>query len=248
MAQRIGRDGTLRIDFTRLKNALLIGLLGVLVMSANNVPVAIAQSDAPKAPEVISEPPKEGDAEKSTEENNDDEFSEDLPKKSITSPPNINEYTPPPILRDLALLPFPARRMHELILEAARTGDVEKLRPYIGYGNDTTMLSLGGIEDDPISFLKTLSGDSEGHEVLAILIEILESGFVHLDEGTEQELFVWPYFFAQPIDKLTPKQRVELFRIITYGDFEDMKSFGAYIFYRVGITPKGRWRFFVAGD
>lgn len=228
----------------------MIGVLGVLVMSINNAPMAFAQSDAPKVPEAASEPSKKDGAEKAPVENKETEedFSEDLPKKSITSPPNINQYTPPPILRDLALLPFPTRRMHELILEAARTGDVEKLRPYIGYGNNTTMLSLSGIEDDPISFLKTLSGDSEGHEVLAILIEILESGFVHLDEGTEQELFVWPYFFAQPIDKLTPKQRVELFRIITYGDFEDMASFGAYIFYRVGITPKGRWRFFVAGD
>lgn len=243
----------LRVDFGRLRNAILIGLLGFLMININNAPMAFAQSVAPKVPETSSEPPKEDKAEKTSEEpeengEEEDKLSEDLPKKSITSPPNINQYTPPPILRDLALLPFPARRMHELILEAAQSGDVEKLRPYIGYGNDTTMLSLGGIEDDPVNFLKTLSGDSEGHEVLAILIEILESGFVHLDEGTEQELFVWPYFFAQPIDKLTPKQRVELFRIITYGDFEDMKSFGAYIFYRVGITPKGRWRFFVAGD
>ena len=34
----------------------------------------------------------------------------------------------------------------------------------------------------------------------------------------------------------------------TGGDYEDMKNFGAYIFYRAGITPDGRWRFFVSGD
>jgi hypothetical protein len=27
-----------------------------------------------------------------------------------------------------------------------------------------------------------------------------------------------------------------------------MKQFGTYIFYRVGITPEGRWAFFVAGE
>ena len=27
-----------------------------------------------------------------------------------------------------------------------------------------------------------------------------------------------------------------------------MKTYGTYIFYRVGITPEGRWAFFVAGD
>ena len=32
------------------------------------------------------------------------------------------------------------------------------------------------------------------------------------------------------------------------GDYDDMKSYGAYIFYRVGITPDGHWQFFVAGD
>jgi len=161
---------------------------------------------------------------------------------------SIDDIKPPEILRDPSALPFPARRMRELILDAAKSGDIEKLRPYIGYGDDITMLSLGGIEEDPIAFLKSLSGDQDGHEILAILVEVLETGFVQTDPGTEQEIFLWPYFFAHPLDKLTPEQRVELFRIVTHGDYEDMKSFGAYIFYRVGITPKGRWRFVVAGD
>ena len=51
-----------------------------------------------------------------------------------------------------------------------------------------------------------------------------------------------------PLDKLDAKQRVELFKIVTAGDYDDMKQFGAYIFYRVGITPAGHWAFFVAGD
>ena len=46
----------------------------------------------------------------------------------------------------------------------------------------------------------------------------------------------------------TPRQKVELFKIVTAGDLEDMKQFGTYIFYRVGITPEGRWAFFVAGE
>ena len=46
----------------------------------------------------------------------------------------------------------------------------------------------------------------------------------------------------------TARQKVELFKIVTAGDYEDMKQFGTYIFYRVGITPEGRWAFFVAGE
>ena len=71
---------------------------------------------------------------------------------------------------------------------------------------------------------------------------MLNAGYVHVDAGTPQELYVWPYFFALPLDKLDARQRVELFKIVTAGDYDDMKQFGAYIFYRVGITPTGSGR------
>ena len=154
----------------------------------------------------------------------------------------------PEISYDLEALPFSTRRMHQLILEATKSGDIEKLRALIGTGDSQTMLSLGDFDGDPIEYLKKEGGDSNGHETLAILEEILEAGYVHLDKGTDRELYVWPYFFAYPLDKLTDPQMVELFRIVTYGDFQDMKDFGGYIFYRAGITPTGRWTFFVAGD
>ncbi len=154
----------------------------------------------------------------------------------------------PEIIYDLERLPEPVRRMHGLILEACKTGDIEKLRPLVGTADSGTQLSLTEIEGDPIEFLKGLSGDSEGQEILAIMEEVLSAGYVHMDAGAPQELYVWPYFFALPLDKLDPRQRVELFKIVTAGDYEDMQQFGAYIFYRLGITPEGRWAFFVAGD
>jgi len=166
----------------------------------------------------------------------------------IISSETQSEQEIPEISYDLEALPFPTRRMHQLILEATKSGDIEKLRAYIGTGDSQTMLSLGGFDGDPIEFLKSETGDTNGHEILAILEEILEAGYVHVDKGTDQELYVWPYFFAYPLDKLTDPQMVELFRIVTYGDFQDMKDFGGYIFYRAGITPTGRWTFFVAGD
>lgn len=154
----------------------------------------------------------------------------------------------PEIVYDLSKLPEPVGRMRQLIVDAARKGDIEALRPLIGGGDSVTQLSLGGLEGDPIEFLRELSGDKEGHEILAILEEVLSAGYVLIDAGTPNELYVWPYFFAIPLDKLDARQRVELFKIVTAGDYEDMKTYGAYIFYRVGITPEGRWSFFVAGD
>ncbi|MDG4885242.1 hypothetical protein [Mesorhizobium sp. WSM4884] len=166
----------------------------------------------------------------------------------VTSPRTDPDAPPPPVVYDLDKLPEPVKRMHGLLIEACKTGDIEKLRPLIGSGDSMTQLSLGDIEGDPITFLKGLSGDSDGQEILAILEEVLSAGYVHVDTGTPQELYVWPYFFALPLDKLDPRQRVELFKLVTASDYDDMKQFGAYIFYRVGITPTGQWLFFVAGD
>ncbi len=221
---------------------LIIFTSAILTLSAQHQ--AYAQSEATE-PEV-SQPDKKSDE---IEQEEQKETVEDEPAVS-TSQDNseIDDVEIPEVSYDLAALPFPTRRMRELLLEAAQEGQIEKLRQLIGVGDDATQLSFGGTDGDPIDFLKQESGDDNGHEILAILSEVLEAGYVHLDKGTENELFVWPYFFALPIDNLNDKQKVELFRIVTYGDFQDMKEFGGYIFYRVGISPSGRWEFFVAGD
>ncbi|TGQ66940.1 hypothetical protein EN829_019005 [Mesorhizobium sp. M00.F.Ca.ET.186.01.1.1] len=173
----------------------------------------------------------------------------DSPPDSGANRPRVDPEAPlPEVVYDLGKLPEPVRRMHGLIIEACKSGDIEKLRPLVGKGDGMTQLSLADIDGDAIAFLKGLSGDPDGQEILAILEEVLNAGYVHVDAGTPQELYVWPYFFALPLDKLDARQRVELFKIVTAGDFDDMKQFGAYIFYRVGITPAGQWTFFVAGD
>ena len=161
--------------------------------------------------------------------------------------PNANEPIPE-VQYDFSQLPAPVKALRDQLLEAAKSGDIQRLRPLIGEGDEQTQLSLAGIDGDPIDYLKGLAGDEDGQEILAILEEVLTAGYVHLDPGTEEELYVWPYFFAVPLDKLTGPQRVELFKLVTAGDYEEMKTYGSYIFYRVGITPQGRWAFFVAGE
>ncbi len=163
--------------------------------------------------------------------------------------PNADPDAPVPAIEyDLAKLPAPVKELYDKLVAAALAGQVEELRPLIKSGDDATQLSLGGVDGDPIAFIKSLSGDEGGQEILAILLEVLNAGYVHLSPGTPEELYVWPYFFAVPLDKLTEQQRVELFKLVTSGDYEDMKSFGSYIFYRVGISPDGQWRFFLAGE
>jgi len=163
-------------------------------------------------------------------------------------PAIVEDEAPAEIITDLTQMPEPARRMRELILEAAATGDPEKLRALLGTGPNATQLAFSEIDTDSIEYLRSISGDGAGQEILAILIDLLNTGFVRIDAGGPNETYVWPYFVAQPLEGLTAPQKVELLRLVTAGDVEDMKAYGAYNFYRVGISPDGEWRFFMAGD
>jgi hypothetical protein len=153
----------------------------------------------------------------------------------------------PTVEYDVSNLPDAVKQLREKIIAAAASGDPEKLRPIIVGNGEPPQLSLNDY-DDPITYLKSQSGDPDGREILAILIEVLQAGYVHIGAGTPDEMYVWPYFAEYPVDKLTPPQLVELFRLIYAGDYEDMKNEGTYLFYRIGITPKGAWKYFIAGD
>ncbi|WP_269583453.1 hypothetical protein [Roseibium sp. Sym1] len=163
------------------------------------------------------------------------------------TPPALQTQDRPQVLYNTAVLPKPVARMHAQLKEAALNGDLKRLRMVLESNEMPPTLSFGEV-GDPIDFIRQSSGDGEGYEILAILADILDAGFVHVDAGTPQEMYVWPYFARYPMDGLTPDQKVELYRIVTAGDFAEMQAFGAWNFYRLGIGPDGTLHYFVAGD
>jgi hypothetical protein len=170
-------------------------------------------------------------------------------QQSVDTTPGASDSSKPvEVIYDISKAPEPVRRMREQIVEAAASGDLERLRPLMGSGTDRTQVTVGEPTDDPISTLKDLSGDPDGDEILAIMLDIISTGFVHVGQGTPEEMYVWPYFAEKDLKALTPPERVELLRIVTAGDLSDMQEFGGYNFYRLGISPDGKWKFFTAGD
>lgn len=161
---------------------------------------------------------------------------------------NGQEQAVPEVIRDVSRLPEKVRQTRERILEAARSGDLNKVVTVMQMNETMPVFSFGGGGNDPVEYWKSNYPDSEGLEVLGILVDVLEAPFVHMDKGTPQEMYVWPYFYGIPLNQLTPEQKVELFRLVTGSDWREMQEFGAYIFFRVGISPSGVWHFFVAGD
>ena len=165
-----------------------------------------------------------------------------------TEAPAAAPVEKPDVFYDPGLLPDPVRAMRDKILEAALSGDLEKLKVVIQSNEMPPAFSFGEDGGDPLTAMKSQSNDGDGLEVMAILAEVLEAGYVHVDKGTPQEMYVWPYFAQYPINDLTPAQTIELFKIVTSFEYTEMQEFGAYNFYRVGIGPDGVWHFFVAGD
>lgn len=169
---------------------------------------------------------------------------DDTPEAEAPEP----DQPPAEVIYDLEKAPEPVRRMRQLIIDAATTGDISKLKALMNPGPDQTAVPLQDPQQDPIDGLKALSGDSDGLEILAILLDILSTGFVQMDKGTPEETYVWPYFAGKSLGLLTPQEKVELLRIVTAGDVAEMQEYGNYNFFRIGITPDGRWKFLSVGD
>lgn len=156
--------------------------------------------------------------------------------------PPSGTFGVPEVEYDPATLPVPVRRLREQVMEAAHSGDPEALRPI--FEAQGAPPDFGGDTGDPVAFLVSLSGDAEGREILAIILEVFEAGFVRVEPDTAHEMYVWPYFAAYPVEALTPRQIVELFKLVYVGDYEDMRAYGVYTSFRAGISPDGTWRFF----
>lgn len=151
------------------------------------------------------------------------------------------------IITDLSRLPPPVARMRERIIMAARTGRLDDVVAVMRANEPMPIFALNG-DADPAIHWRANFPDSGGIEILATLIDVLETGFVHVDQGTPQEMYLWPYFARVPLKELSPEQKVDLFKLVTGADYKAMLEAGSYNFYRVGIDADGAWRFFVAGD
>ncbi|MEM0907158.1 MAG: hypothetical protein AAGJ94_07330 [Pseudomonadota bacterium] len=133
------------------------------------------------------------------------------------------------------------------LLQAARSGDIEALRPIFAAQRVPPLVADYGDVDDAVDHLRLQSGDPEGREILAILIELLESGFVEIGQKSTTT-YVWPYFAEVPLGELEDRHYVEVYRILTAIDVEEVVRLGRYTFFRVGIAPDGRVRYFSAGE
>ncbi len=147
-------------------------------------------------------------------------------------------------------LPRPVLDLREAILAAIEAGQIEELRH--AYEMSDLKPDLGAPpKTDPIAHWKSSSADGQGREVLAALSLILEAGYVAIPRGADIEnnqLYVWPYFAEIPLGQLTPRQDVELLRLVPASAARDMKEKGKYTHWRLVIGADGTWHMFRKGE
>jgi len=129
--------------------------------------------------------------------------------------------------------PEPVRRTQEGLLEAAQSGQVDALAPYV---TERLSYSFGGpVEGGAIAYWKQLEAD--GEDPLGTLVEVLSMPWT-LAQGN----YVWPWVYTVPRSDLTDYETQLL------GELADDFDGTTYLGWRSGIAPDGTWIFFVAGD
>lgn len=147
-------------------------------------------------------------------------------------------------------LPAAVAEMRDGILAAVRSGRIEDLRPAIAWNELPPAVARDKVAD-PIAYWKAQSADGEGREILAILAGIIDAGFAVLPVGKDVEnnkLYVWPRFAEQPLDKLTPEDEVQLYRIISPAMLKAMREKKQWTWYRLAIGADGTWHSFQKSD
>jgi hypothetical protein len=157
--------------------------------------------------------------------------------------------TPSPALErrgDAKPLPAPVAEMREAILAAARSGRIEELKVPLDWNELKPEIAATNV-DDPIAYWKKLSGDGEGREILAVLVNILEMRPAELPLGRDLEnniIYVWPYLAEAKLDQLTPAEEVDLLRLVPPEQAKAMRAAKTWTWWRLAIGADGTWHSF----
>jgi hypothetical protein len=143
-------------------------------------------------------------------------------------------------------LPAPVAEMRDGILEAVKSGRIEDLRVPIAWNELPPTFGTEKI-DDPILYWKKQSADGEGREILAVLADLFAAGHAVVPVGKDVEnsrLFVWPRFAELALDKLSPEDEVQLYRLVSPGQLKTMREQKKWTWWRLTIGADGTWHAF----
>lgn len=153
-------------------------------------------------------------------------------------------------IRNGPKLPDHVADLRDVILTAARSGDINELKSAFEVSGSIPDLGISR-RSDPIKALKDRSTDPEGRDTLAAIIEMLEMAPATLPFGNDIEnnlIYVWPYLSTRPLDKLTPAEEVDLYRLVPPELAAEMRKKKRWLWWRLVIAADGTWTLFRKGS
>ncbi len=154
-----------------------------------------------------------------------------------TSPKAKNNT--PELVNDLSSLPTLTHTMQQNLKEAATQGNLEEVRDLFESNELTPVLGKEHISD-PIEYWKDQSIDGTARDTLANIAEVFSLPPVKTAEGD----YVWPYLARWPLDKLTPAQQIDLFRLAGPKQASEMLKTNKYSHFEAKIGKDGTWHSF----
>jgi hypothetical protein len=171
-------------------------------------------------------------------------------KDAAVAPQKRQPLLPAQIRYGTEGLPGPVLDLREALQSAIEAGQIEELGH--AYAESHIKPDIGAAPGtDPVAHWRKVSGDGQGRDVLAALSLILEAGYTETRRGADIEnnkLYVWPYFAEMPLSKLTPRQEVELLRLVPASVAREMMGKGRYTYWRLVIGADGTWHALRKGD
>jgi hypothetical protein len=137
--------------------------------------------------------------------------------------------------------------MRNAILAAVHAGSIDELKIAIEW-NEMPPEFGDAPTSDPIGYWKKTSSDGAGREILAVLANILSMEPARLPIGRDAEnnaVYVWPYLAELPLDKLTPAQEVDLYRLMPVADAKAVREDKKWRWWRLSIGADGTWLTFM---
>ncbi len=155
---------------------------------------------------------------------------------------------PPAVIRGTGALGLPPAviDMRAAIIAAVETGDIAELKGAMDL-NELKPEFGGPVGVDPIDYLKSVSGDGSGKDVLALLGRLLEGSWAAIPGGRDIEnnrIYVWPDFAEVPLASLSDTERVSMEELVGVEQAKTMLAQGRWAWWRLSIGADGVWHMF----
>lgn len=123
-------------------------------------------------------------------------------------------------------LPAHVAETRDLILAAVRSASIDDIAAVVS--SDDARPDLGIITGrDSITALKKMSADGQGREILGLRGAVLDVAPATLPLRNDLEnnlMYVWPYLAEKPIERLSPREEVDLYRLAPSAKVAEMRE------------------------